>query len=72
MWSEIQVAIDVGCIRHRVAIGIPGRWPATGRHPSHPPVGFGEFFRRIERVAEQRPVAVAMEAYNRYARPSTR
>lgn len=72
MLSEIQVAVDVGSTRHRVAIGAPdGKLLAEFDIP-HTPAGFGEFFRRIERLSQQRPVAVAMEGYNGYARPLDR
>jgi transposase len=72
--SELQVAVDVGARRHRVAVG-----DATGRlieefDLEHTATGLNGFFNRLERLAAKRKmsVAVAMEGFNGWARPLDR
>jgi transposase len=71
---ELQVAVDVGSQRHRVAMG-----DAEGRvldefDVEHTAAGLSGFFARVERVQAERgwPVAVAMEGHNGWARPLDR
>ena len=71
MNSELRVAVDVGCTRHRVAVGLSEGKLLEEFDISHDAAGLGEFFSRVE-CHERRwglPVAVAMEGYNGYARP---
>lgn len=72
--QEVRVSVDIGCHRHRVAIGLSSGELLEEFDIDHHPEGFRHFFRRIG-VYEQRygcPVAVAMEGYNGYARPLDR
>lgn len=68
---SIRVAVDVGCERHRVAVGLPDGKILEEFDIAHHADGFGEFFRRISAIEErhQMPVAIAMEGYNGWARP---
>lgn len=72
--GELQVAVDVGARRHRVAVG-----DAAGRlidefDLEHTATGLNGFFNRLERLAAKRKmsVAVAMEGFNGWARPLDR
>jgi transposase len=71
MNPQLRVAVDVGCYRHRVAIGLSEGTLLEEFEISHDGPGLNEFFTRVDRQAQQwgRPVAVAMEGYNGYARP---
>jgi len=71
MNPQLQVAVDVGSARHRVAIGLSEGRLLEEFAISHDGPGLAEFFVRVERQERQwgRPVAVAMEGYNGYARP---
>ena len=71
MNPELQVAVDVGCTRHRVTIGLSEGKLLEEFDIGHDAAGLNEFFSRIERHERQwgLPVAVAMEGYNGYARP---
>jgi transposase len=71
MNPELQVAVDVGCTRHRVAIGLSEGKLLEEFDICHDAAGLNEFFSRVERHERQwgLPVAVAMEGYNGYARP---
>lgn len=71
--QALHVAVDVGCRRHRAAIGnLQGRVLAEF-DVEHDAAGFTEFFRRIEEQREEKqPVWVAMEGCNGYARPLDR
>ena len=71
MNPQLQVAVDVGGIRHRVAIGLSEGRLLEEFDITHDGPGLVEFFVRVERQQRQwgRPVAVAMEGYNGYARP---
>ena len=71
MNPQLRVAVDVGCYRHRVAIGLSEGGLLEEFEISHDGPGMQEFFTRVERQAQHwgRPVAVAMEGHNGYARP---
>ena len=72
--QEVRVSVDIGCHRHRVAIGLSSGELLEEFDIDHHPEGFRHFFHRIS-VYEKRhacPVAVAMEGYNGYARPLDR
>lgn len=71
MNPQLHVAVDVGSARHRVAIGLSEGRLLEEFDISHDGPGLAEFFVRVERQERQwaRPVAVAMEGYNGYARP---
>ena len=68
---SIRVAIDVGCDRHYVAIGLPDGKILEEFNISHNRGGFNQFFQRIEAIEKRHPwpVAVAMEGFNGWARP---
>ena len=68
---ELYVSVDVGCHRHRVAMGLSNGKFLEAFEIAHQPAGFREFFSRVEaqEVRYGCPVSVAMEAYNGYARP---
>ncbi len=69
---EVRVATDVGCRRHRVAIGDAKGGSVGGAHTGD---GMGECFRRVERQAARQgasKVVVAMEGVNGWARPLDR
>ncbi len=69
---KLQVAVDVGCRRHSVAIGLSNGELLEAFDIDHRPEGFADFFRRIERHHRRYPAAqptVAMEGYNGHARP---
>ncbi len=71
---ELQVAVDVGSQRHRVAIGdVQGR-VLEEFDVEHTAAGLGGFFARVEGVQARCgwPVAVAMEGHNGWARPLDR
>ena len=71
MNPELRVAVDVGCNRHRVAVGLSEGRLLEEFDIRHDAAGLREFFSRVE-GHERRwglPVAVAMEGYNGYARP---
>ena len=71
MSPELRVAVDVGCTRHRVAVGLSEGRLLEEFDIGHDAAGLNEFFSRVERHERQwgLPVAVAMEGYNGYARP---
>lgn len=71
--QALHVAVDVGCRRHRAAIGnLQGRVLAEF-DVEHNAAGFTDFFRRIEEQRDrEQPVWVAMEGWNGYARPLDR
>lgn len=71
MNPELRVAVDVGCTRHRVAVGLSEGRLLEEFDIGHDAAGLNEFFSRVERHERQwrLPVAVAMEGYNGYARP---
>lgn len=68
---EIHVAVDIGSSVHRAAIEGPDCNILEEFDMAHTPIGFRDFFSRIE-VHERRlglPVCVAMEGFNGHARP---
>jgi len=71
---QLQVAVDVGCRRHRVAVGNVAGAVLEEFDVEHNAACLAEFFARIERLRAERgwPVAVAMEGYNGWARPLDR
>ncbi len=68
---KIRVGIDIGCYRHAVAIGHANGDILDEFFIDHNAQGFDLFFERIDRLAQDynESVAVAMEAYNGWARP---
>lgn len=68
---SIRVAIDVGSICHRVAVGLPDGKILEEFDITHNACGFDKFFRHVEAIEQhyQLPVAVAMEGFNGWARP---
>ena len=69
--KTIQVAIDVGSENHWVGIGVSEGEVLEEFEVEHTQRGFEDFFRRVERhrTGLKRPVEVAMEGYNGWARP---
>ncbi len=68
--EPLHVAVDVGCRRHRAAIGSARGAILAEFDVEHSGCGFDEFFRRVEENREgQQAVWVAMEGCNGYARP---
>ena len=69
--TQIRVAIDVGCERHRVAVGLSDGKVLEEFDIDHHKTGFQLFFNHIETLEKsyKLPVVVAMEGYNGYARP---
>ncbi len=67
----IRVAIDVGSKSHRVGVGLSEGQVLEGFSIAHNQKGFEYFFGRVElhRQRLERPVEVAMEGYNGWARP---
>jgi len=74
MNPELRVAVDVGCNRHRVAVGLVDGGLIDEFDITHDAAGLSLFFARVGRHERERalPVAVAMEGYNGYARPLDR
>jgi len=72
--TELQVAVDVGARTHRVAVGNGSGRLIDEFDLEHTAVGLSGFFSRLERLAggRKRPVAVAMEGFNGWARPLDR
>lgn len=68
MESELQVAIDIGCRVHRVAVGDADGHILDQFDVHHTARGMDAFFARIELLPHE-TVAVAMEGYNGWARP---
>jgi transposase len=69
--NELQVAVDVGARRHRVAVGDGAGRLLEEFDLAHTAAGFAGFFERIERLRARHraPVSVAMEGFNGWARP---
>jgi transposase len=70
--SGLNVAVDVGCIRHRVAVGLSEGKVLDEFDIAHDGPGLTAFFTRIEhheRENQATSVAVAMEGFGGYARP---
>lgn len=74
MNRELRVAVDVGCNRHRVAVGLSDGGLLDEFDITHDAAGLSLFFQRVGRHEREHglPVAVAMEGYNGYARPLDR
>ena len=69
---KLHVAVDVGCRRHSVAIGLSSGELLEAFDIDHRPEGFQDFFSRIEKHRRRFAGAVptvAMEGYNGHARP---
>lgn len=68
---EIRVCMDIGSAQHRVGIGLSTGELLEKFDLPHTPEGIAIFFKKIEHYESQfqLPVAIAMEAYNGYARP---
>ncbi|MBL8419523.1 MAG: IS110 family transposase [Dechloromonas sp.] len=69
---QLNVAVDVGCIRHRVAVGLSEGKVLDEFDIAHDGPGLTAFFTRIEhheREHQAMSVAVAMEGFGGYARP---
>ncbi len=71
MQTQLNVAIDVGSVMHRVAIGLATGAAIDEFDCPHTPVGIGQFFARVKQYEEQHAatVSVAMEGFGGYARP---
>ncbi len=69
--KSIRVSIDVGCHRHRVAVGLSNGEVMDEFDINHASDGFDDFFTRIDRHrrVHHGEVLVAMEGYNGWARP---
>jgi transposase len=69
--ADVRVSIDVGCHRHRVAVGLSNGEVLDEFDVTHGSPGFDDFFARID--SHQRryggEVLVAMEGYNGWSRP---
>ena len=70
MNPQLRVAVDVGCYRHRVAIGLSEGTLLEEFEISHDGPGLNEFFTRVDRQAQQwgRPVAGSRRAKSGGAR----
>jgi transposase len=71
---QLQVAVDIGSQRHRVAVSDIGGELFEEFEVEHTSAGLSDFFARIERWQSRFgwPVAVAMEGFNGWARPLDR
>jgi len=69
--EQLLVGIDVGCRRHRVAVGMPDGTLIDQFDLNHQPASFDEFFLRVGKQAAKfsLPVSVGMEGYGGWARP---
>lgn len=69
--EHLLVGIDVGCRRHRVAIGKPDGTLIDQFDLDHQSASFDEFFLRVNKQAAKfsLPVSVGMEGYGGWARP---
>ncbi len=69
--ERIIVGVDVGCRKHRVAVGTPDGRIAEEFNILHEKDGFDRFFQRLDfyRSSFGLPVVVAMEGCNGYASP---
>ena len=69
--ESLLVGIDVGCRRHRVAVGMADGVLLDQFDPDHQPTAFSAFFSRVEKQATRRglSVSVGMEGYGGWARP---
>ena len=71
MQTQLNVAIDVGSVMHRVAIGLATGAAIDEFDCPHTSAGISHFFTRVNQHREQHgaAVAVAMEGFGGYARP---
>ncbi|MDP2028918.1 MAG: hypothetical protein Q8K12_04715 [Thiobacillus sp.] len=69
--TTLRVGIDVGSVRHRVAVGLPDGTLIDEFDVDHHAAGFNQFFHRIAALEARHPfpVSVAMESYNGWTRP---
>lgn len=69
--QALLVGIDVGCRRHRVAIGTPDGVLVDQFDLDHQPVSLAAFIVRVEKQAAKLdlPVSIGMEGYGGWARP---
>lgn len=70
--QELRVCMDIGSAEHYVGIGLTSGVRLDEFRLKHTPEGIRHFFNRIEQLRihhQVSSVAVAMEAYNGYARP---
>jgi len=69
--ESLLVGIDVGCRRHRVAVGMPDGVLLDQFDLEHQPAAFSSFFSRVEKQATKHglPVSVGMEGHGGWARP---
>lgn len=71
MMQSLLVGIDVGCRRHRVAIGTPDGVLVDQFDLDHQPTSLDAFFVRVEKQAARfdLPVSIGMEGFGGWARP---
>ena len=69
--DTLLVGVDVGCRKHRVAIGMPDGELLEQFDLAHRPEAFDDFFKRVEKQALQTKlsVSIGMEGYGGWARP---
>jgi transposase len=69
--ETLLVGIDVGCRRHRVAVGMPDGALLDQFDLEHQPTAFNAFFARVEKQAAKHglSISVGMEGYGGWARP---
>jgi transposase len=72
--AQLQVAVDIGSRRHRVAVGDVDGELFEEFDVEHTAAGLSHFFARVEHWQAKLgwPVAVAMEGFNGWARPLDR
>jgi transposase len=72
--AELRVALDIGCKKHRIAIGTADGRVLEEFDITHDKGGFAYFFRRVETRREELSlhVVVAMEGLGGWARPLDR
>jgi len=71
MQNQLHVAIDIGSVCHRVAIGLDDSGVIDEFDCPHTPQGLSNFFKRVQSHEQKHAaqVAVAMEGFGGYARP---
>ncbi|MFN8697164.1 MAG: IS110 family transposase [Burkholderiales bacterium] len=71
MQNHLHVAIDIGSVCHRVAIGLDDGAVIDEFDCPHTPLGLSNFFKRVQSHEHKHAaqVAVAMEGFGGYARP---
>jgi transposase len=71
MQNQLHVAIDIGSVCHRVAIGLDDGAVIDEFDCPHTPLGLSDFFKRVQGHEHKHAaqVAVAMEGFGGYARP---